>query len=179
MATKLFQPVQRKEYVLNKMAQNTMQFLAKEFNVQRIYPKEVYGGWLQENRRRKAANGKLGWFSTGEGVNSFGYRVISTDKEETIAFTYNDYMMFADLGVGKGRKKEDVDRTKKAKFGQRYIQLWDPPHGKTHRPNMAMQWYSLRGRMEAYLQDFYGREIQASIYTMLSEVEEVQITDEE
>lgn len=175
MATQIFQDTRKKRHVLNQMARNTLEFIERQNRIQRMFPKEVYGGWLQENRKRRAAGGKLGWFSTGEGVRSYSFKVNSTDNEESIAFTYNKYMMFADLGVGKGRPKEDVDRAKKAKFGQRYIEIWDPPSGRTHRPNMMMQWYSLRSRMEAFLQDYYGREAIAYMYTFLSDLDDIEI----
>lgn len=178
MATKIFQPTESKEKVLDLYARQAVADIRRGMEVQKVYPKEVYGGWLLENRKRKAANGKLGWFSTGQGINSFTYKVVSAENIEEIALTYDEHMFFADLGVGFKRPKEDVDRSAKARFGKRYVQMWNPPLGKTHRPSIMLNMYRLSGRMEKYIQDFYGREFKSYIYSVFEDVEDVELKEE-
>jgi hypothetical protein len=140
---------------------------------QRVWHYEIYPGFhtVNEYRRqqaeRAAAAGKKGpWYSTGEGIKSFEGIVYQADENTgmvTMGFRFNDYMQYVDIGVGAGRKSEDVERSKNVKFKQRYVSKWNPAGGATHRPGIRPELNHLLTRLEGYVQRYYDAKIDFKI----------------
>lgn len=164
-------PIQNPIFPFNRIArlffEQTMNQLEVNAMTQRIYPKEIYNGFYIVNEKRKQmakaaeARGKKGpWYSTGQGVHSFGGRIIEAGEngQVTMAFTFNEYLRFAEMGVGKGTSYEDVETSKKARYQSRYISKWDRKAGRSHRPAIMMELRHLQRRIAEYLTDFYGEE---------------------
>ena len=145
--------------VIGKWMSEAEDEMQVRFQIQCIYPTEVYKGWLAENARRAAAKGGLGWYSTGEGVKSVTTKVVdaSAPSKVTVAISHLEHMMFADMGVGQGRDYEDVQHKRKAHHNRRYIGKWEVDVGKTHRPVIMYKARQLQKRMENYIADFYGQ----------------------
>ncbi len=141
---------------------------------QRIYPKEVYNGYAVVNQKRK--EGGM-WYSTGEGAHSFAGKIIEAGQagNVTMAFTFNDYMRFAEMGVGMGTKYEDVENRKKARYQTRYISKWDRKDGRSQRPAIMMELRHLATRINNYLADFYGMEGAVRIINTFEEVSPIKL----
>ena len=142
-------------YVADLFKDQTIAQLKNNFMTQRIWPYEVYPGYHVDNERRRLEGG---WFSTGEGLKSFDGDVIEADENTgivTLSFKFNDYLQYVDIGVGAGRKADDVERGKKARYNVRYVGSWKPSAGRSHRPAIAMEFRHLATRLENYMQDFY------------------------
>ena len=143
-------------YIADLFKQQTLQQLQINMMTQRIWPYEVYPGYRVRNERRKTLGG---WVSTGEGIKSFEGSVIEADEDTgmvTMAFRYNDYMQYVDIGVGAWGKAEEIDRSRKVRYRNRYAN-WVPSGGKTHRPAIQPELNHLLTRLEDYVQDFYGK----------------------
>lgn len=123
-------------YVANMFKEQTLKQLKANMQTQRVFPYEIYPGFHTVNEyRRQLADGDhdKGWFADGNGVRSFEGEVYEADENTgmvTMGFRFNDYMQYVDIGVGAGRKAEDVDRAKNVNFKQRYINKWQPRAGK-------------------------------------------------
>lgn len=143
-------------YIADLFKEQTLQQLKINMMTQRIWPFEVYPGYRVRNERRRLLGG---WVSTGEGIKSFEGSVIEADENTgmvTMAFRFNDYMQYVDIGVGAGRDADDVDRARKVRYRNRYTQ-WQPSGGKTHRPALQPEFNHLLTRLEDYVSDFYGK----------------------
>ena len=143
-------------YIANLFKQQTLQQLQINMMTQRICPYEVYPGYRVRNERRKTLGG---WVSTGEGIKSFEGSVIEADEETgmvTMAFRFNDYMQYVDIGVGAWGKAEEIERNRKVRYRNRYAN-WVPSGGKTHRPAIQPELNHLLTRLEDYVSDFYGK----------------------
>ena len=154
------------QQTINQLEVNTM--------TQCIYPKEVYNGYAVVNQKRK----EMGmWYSTGEGAHSFAGKIIEAGQagKVTMAFTFNDYMRFAEMGVGMGTKYEDVEASKKARFQTRYISKWDRKAGKSQRPAIMMELRHLQQRIANYLVDFYGYEGAVKLINTFEEASPIKI----
>lgn len=118
------QPIKNPMFPFSRVAsrffQQTINQLEVNTMTQCIYPKEVYNGYAVVNQKRKDMGG---WYSTGEGAKSFAGKIIEAGDygKVTMAFEFNDYMRFVDMGVGQGTSYEDVDNARKARFQTRYI----------------------------------------------------------
>ena len=124
---------------------------------QRVYPKEVYNGYNVVNQKRK----EMGmWFSTGSGAKSFKGGVVEAGENGrvTMAFNFNDYMRFVDMGVGQGVSYEDVENSRKARYGSCYVSRWNRGEGQSQRPAIMMELRHVQRRIAFYLADFYGFE---------------------
>jgi len=144
------------QYIAELFKQQTLQRLQINMMTQRVWPYEVYPGYRVRNERRKTLGG---WVSTGEGAKSFDGEVIEADEQTgivTMAFRYNDYMQYVDIGVGTWAKAEDVERSRKVRYRNRYTQ-WKPSGGQTHRPVIQPELNHLLTRLEDYVSDFYGK----------------------
>lgn len=160
-------------YVVGMFKEQTLKQLVSNMQTQRIFPYEVYPGYIEENEYRRqqaeraAAAGKQGpWFSTGEGIKSFEGEVIEADENTgmvTLSFKYNDYMQYVDIGVLQGVKADDVNRSKKIQFKQRYISKWAPRSGSSHRSIIQPEINHLKTRLEGYLQQHYDAKIDFQI----------------
>lgn len=141
---------------------------------QRIYPKEVYNGYSIVNQKRK----EMGqWYSTGEGAKSFAGKIVEAGQNGnvTMAFEFNDYMRFAEMGVGMGTKYEDVDTAKNARVGTRYISKWNRKAGKSHRPAIMAELRHLQTRIRDYLVDFYGYEGETMLLNTFSDISHIKL----
>ena len=154
------------QQTINQLEVNTM--------TQCIYPKEVYNGYAVVNQKRKEM-GK--GYSTGEGVKSFAGRIVEAGEggNVTMAFQFNDYMRFVDMGVGQGTSYEDVESGKKARFQTRYISKWDRKSGKSQRPAIMMELRHLQQRIANYLVDFYGYEGEVKLINTFEEASPIKI----
>ena len=74
----------------------------------------------------------------------------------TMAFRFNDYMQYVDIGVGAWGKAEEIERNRKVRYRNRYAN-WVPSGGKTHRPAIQPELNHLLTRLEDYVSDFYGK----------------------
>lgn len=155
---------------LSKAASNfkvqTLQQLRANMITQAIWPTEVYHGYRAINEYHKAHGG---WYSTGEGANSFEGSVNGDDKIGNLEmhFWFNDYLRYVDLGVGKGVDAGDVERSRKANYRTRYTSRWARSHGRSHRPAIMMELRHLAARLEKYALDFYGYEGQFRVLEAL------------
>lgn len=167
MAVKLYNPMRPLNEEVRVWMQQAEEELQGNFKVQRIYPTEIYQGWLKENQRRKEYAqkhpGKDVWYSTGQGVQSIQTKVVSASDPNnvTVAIFHLQHMMFADMGVGIWGDYEDIQHSRNAKPNRRYISAWVPSQGETHRPGIMFKAHTIRRRMENYMMNFYGLELEA------------------
>lgn len=150
-------------YVTNMFKEQTLKQLKANMQTQRVWPYEIYPGFhtVNEYRRQRGE-----WYANGEGVKSFEGEVYEADEDTgmvTMGFRFNDYMQYVDIGVGAGRKAEDVDRAKNVNFKQRYINKWQPRAGKTHRPGIRPELNHLLTRLEGYVQMYYDAKLDFKI----------------
>ena len=150
-------------YVTNMFKEQTLRQLKANMQTQRVWPYEIYPGFhtVNEYRRQRGE-----WYANGEGVRSFEGEVYEADENTgmvTMGFRFNDYMQYVDIGVGAGRKAEDVDRAKNVNFKQRYINKWQPRAGKTHRPGIRPELNHLLTRLEGYVQMYYDAKLDFKI----------------
>lgn len=171
-------PIKNPIFSFNRVArqffQQTINQLEANTVTQCIFPKEVYNGYAVVNQKRK----EMGqWYSTGEGAKSFAGRIIEAGEggRVTMAFTFNDYMRFVDMGVGQGTSYEDVESGKKARFQTRYVSKWDRKSGKSQRPAIMMELRHLQQRIANYLVDFYGYEGEVKLVNTFEELSPIRI----
>ena len=171
-------PIKNPMFPFNRVAarffQQTINQLEVNTMTQCIYPKEVYSGYAVVNQKRK----EMGqWYSTGEGAKSFDGRIVEAGEggKVTMAFQFNDYMRFVDMGVGQGTTYEDVESGKKARFQTRYISKWDRKSGKSQRPAIMMELRHLQQRIANYLVDFYGYEGEVKLINTFEEASPIKI----
>lgn len=146
-------PIPPLREVINTFAKQSETQLEINYRTQHVWPTEVYPGYsaINEMRRRRKQ-----WHSTGEGARSFSYVVNGANPDNIIViFSFNDYLRYADLGVGQGVKADDVERQKKANFKRTYTSKWNRWHGRSHRPFLMMEMRHLQRRMEEHLVKFY------------------------
>lgn len=178
MAIQLEKPQTPLKEKLQYMLTEGIQALQDNFAVQKIYPHEVYKGWLKENARRAAAHGRLGWYSTGEGLRSIGGTVDNdTPENATISFFIAEHMLYVDAGVGKWSKRADVDSQRKAKYDRRYVGAWHPNDysSRTHRPHLRMEMRHIAGRLQNYLRDFYAQEAVVDLYETFTKLDGTRV----
>ena len=155
-------------YIANMFKEQTIKQLKANMQTQRVFPYEIYPGFhtVNEYRRQRAHDDHAkGWWADGEGVKSFEGEVYEADEDTgmvTMGFRFNDYMQYVDIGVGAGRKADDVDRAKNVNFRQRYTQ-WNPAKGKSHRPGIRPELNHLLTRLEGYVQRYYDAKLDFKI----------------
>lgn len=156
--TKFVNPIEPLHKAISRFHEATLMQVQANLVTQAVWPTEVYTGYRIINESRKAHGG---WYSTGEGARSFTGRVIRAGEigDVILLYQFNDYLRYAELGVGKDRPVEKVDRSKKANYRRRYTK-WMPRSGRTHRPAIMMELRHLATRLERYATDFYGYEAQ-------------------
>lgn len=171
-------PITNPMFPFNRVAarffQQTINQLEVNTMTQCIYPKEVYNGYAVVNQKRKEMGQS---YSTGEGVKSFAGRIVEAGEggKVTMAFQFNEYMRFVDMGVGQGTTYEDVESGKKARFQTRYISKWDRKSGKSQRPAIMMELRHLQQRIANYLVDFYGYEGEVKLINTFEEASPIKI----
>ena len=153
---------------ITQFHKDTLEQIGINIATQQMWPYEVYPGYRQVNERRKRQHG---WYSTGRGARSFRGKIVSADEmgDITLEYSFLAYLRFAEIGVGKGVKAEDVERSKNVNYKQRYISSWDRKVGRSHRPfGLRAEFNHLATRIERYLTDFYGEQIKAEIVNGLT-----------
>ncbi len=166
MAIQLEKPRRPINVVLRSFARQAVKQLKDDFRIQHIYPYEIYPGFKRVNEYREKHGG---WYATGKGIKSFQFDVISAaNGNETIKIEYLAHLFLSNMGVVPGTTLEDVHRERKARYNKRYVAIWDNRGGETHRPSIMREARFLQHRMINYLQDFYAREVEVSVYKTFS-----------
>ncbi len=124
---------------------------------QHMWPTLVYPGYDAVNQYRKTRGQ---WFSTGEGERSVEARILNANNPASIAmaFSFNDYLRFVDMGVGQGTKRGSVDSSRKARYKTTYTPRWDRRAGRSQRPAIMMEMRHVQMRVLGYVQDYYGKQ---------------------
>lgn len=128
--------------VLKEFAKQTRDALGTSFSVQHISP------YALENGEKTG---------TGRAFRSLDTDSSGGDGQWVLSISFNDYLRFVDMGVGRGRKIETVERGRKARHSKRYVSRWNPLSGETHRPHLLMEMRHLQARALNYFEDYYGR----------------------
>ena len=160
---------------LNRMAELFLEQALTQLKIntgtQHVWPSEIYPGFRLVNEERRKHGG---WYSTGEGENSFEGKFLrragEKDTHLIMEVSYNDYLSYVDIGVGAGTKAEDVERGKKARYNQRYTNKWDRKEGRSHRPAMMMELRHLQTRLRNYLADYYGNKTYVKMLEAIPDV---------
>lgn len=150
-------------YIANLFLTQTIDDIKLNLETQHVWPTEIYPNFHSINEIRKRHHQ---WYATGEGARSFEGNVIRADDDGGVielAVRYNDYMQYVDIGVGAGRKSEDVERSKKVRYQNRYT-TWNPSGGKSHRPAILPTLRHLATRLGDYSADYYGNKAEYGIY---------------
>lgn len=166
MAVKIQEGTRQKSVVLRMFARQAVKALKRNFRMQHVFPTEVYPGYTRVNKWRMDHGY---WFSTGQGARSFEASVVSAeDGRETIKVLYNDYLRYVDMGVGQERPWEVVEHEKKARYDRRYISYWQPHLGSSARPAIMMEMRHIEARMQRFLEDYYGEEVNTQVFRTFS-----------
>lgn len=152
-------------FIANLFKKQTLEQLEINMMTQHVWPYAIYPTFpeVNEYRRQQAHNDhSRGWFADGEGYKSFEGTVYEADEKTgmvTMGFKFNDYMQYVDIGVGAGRKSEDVERGKKVRYRSRYASRWNPSAGQTHRPGIRPEINHTLTRLENYVQRYYDAKL--------------------
>lgn len=136
--------------------------LEVNYRTQHVFPHDIYTGFAAVNAYRKALAGgdhNKGWFAEGHGEKSFHGHVINADGDKgvvDILFTFNDYLRYVDIGVGRGTKAGDVQRGRNVRYKSRYTPKWDRKAGRSHRPAIMPEMNHVAQRVQRYLSDYYA-----------------------
>ena len=150
---------------LRLVAHDTLAAIFKNFKTQGIFPYEAYPGYLEKNSQ--ARNGS--WRSTGAGFDSFYFQLnhalqghdVSV-REATLEFFFDYYLKFVDMGVGRGRPINRVNRTLAADRDMRYME-WNAQRGSTQRPAIMMEFRYQTDRIQRYFAQAYQYDVQVAI----------------
>lgn len=151
------------KYVADMFLDQTISQIKRNLETQHVWPTEIYQNFHSINEIRKRRHQ---WYATGEGIKSFEGSIVTADENTgivTMSFRFNDYMQYVDIGVGAGRKSDDVERAKKVRYASRYTK-WFAGNGKTHRPAIMPELRHLATRLEDYCESFYGRKFEFDAY---------------
>ena len=164
MATKIYKPKISLTQGVREIAQEFFGYLTHDMQTQKIYPAEVYPGYLAKNAERAKYHGKRGWYATGKGAQSIDVKVEKANddnpSEVVMVISHLDYLKFADMGVNMWTTREEVNTTKKAHYNRRYANF---KGANRHRPVFAFGSYRLARRLENFMQDFYGESIEFGV----------------
>lgn len=131
---------------LELIIQDTLEAIENNFEVQGIFPFEVYPGYREINKQA----GTGSWKSTGRGMKSFSGKVMADRVSNArIDFFYDRHLDFVDMGVGKGLPISTVERRLSADYKIRYME-WNAKEGSTQRPAIAMEFRHQVRRMRNY-----------------------------
>lgn len=152
---------------LKSWTAETLEAIRHNFKVQHIYPAgEVYAGWFQKNDNAPGSS----WHSTGSGFTSFYGSILRASqdfdvgvREWAVEFVYDYYLKFVDMGVGRGRTIQMVNRRLSADHEIRYMSSWNPKEGSTQRPAIQMEFRFQTGRMRRYMASRYKYEAQVVV----------------
>lgn len=140
--------------VLKQFAKDTRIAMGSSFSIQHISPYNLESGM------------KTG---TGKALNTLETTARGSQGEWVMSIQFNDYLRFVDMGVGRGRKIETVERGRKARQSRRYVQRWNPALGETHRPHLLMEQRHLQARLQNYFEDYYGKTFAFELLTIFNE----------
>ena len=152
-------------YIAGLFMKQTLEQLEINMMTQHVYPYSPYPTYPEVNEYRRQHEQ---WHSTGEGIKSFEGIIYEADENTgvvSMGFRYNDYMQYVDIGVGAGRHAEDVQRSRKVRYQQRYTN-WIPRHGKSHRPFAQPEINHALTRIENYVQRHYDAKLDFEIVEM-------------
>lgn len=129
---------------LQQFCRETHEQIRRNFQTQAVFPFEVYPGYIERNAKKKGRNA---WKSTGAAFDSLVFQVRDASMSQArIDAFFNYYLLYVDIGVGKGRNAENVEREATHDYRKRYTK-WDPSRFKTHRPILLSEIRHLAGRM--------------------------------
>ncbi|MCF0243446.1 MAG: hypothetical protein HUK06_01635 [Bacteroidaceae bacterium] len=168
MAAKLYNNNRPINEVLARIANSTLDTMRYNFAMQHVWPYELYPGFAEVNKKRKA---KGLWYATGEGLKSFSTRFNATPGNESIYFSYNDYLRYVDIGVGQGTTADEVSTARKARKNRRYTSRWDRAEGRSHRPSIMMEMRHVATLLGEFFQDYYGMDGVAKVYPVFEKME--------
>lgn len=149
-------------YIAKFFMQQALDQLEINMATQHVWPYAPYSTYPEVNEYRRQHNQ---WHSTGQGVKSFEGVLYEADENTgmvTMGFKFASYMQYVDIGVGAGRKADDVDRARKVRFKSRYTP-WKPQVGKSHRPFWQPEIYHTLTRLENYVQRYYDAKLDFQI----------------
>lgn len=160
---------------LHYWATDTIEAIRKNFATQGIFPVgEPYQGYKEKNSRTRNDS----WRSTGAGYDSFYFHVLSAAQNQDmvpvevgVKVLYNYYLKFVDMGVMKGLKADQVQRSSAAHFDQRYFDTWSPKTGDTMRPAISMELDHQSRRLGWYLTKRYEQEAQMIVLNNFGNIE--------
>lgn len=164
-------PIGQKLYLF---CHDVLDAIHRNFKTQGIFPEgEVYPGWREKN----AAALGTSWKSTGAGFDSFYFHILHATqamdvgvRDWAVEFMYNAYLDYVDMGVGRGRPIEKVNRTLSADYNIRYMSSWNPQEGSTQRPAIAMEFRHQATRMRNYMANRYKYDSQVIIVRSLDDL---------
>ena len=157
-------PISKK---LELWTKETLEALRRNFRTQGIFPVgEVYGGWFEKNANTKGST----WHSTGAGFDSFYFHVLHASEQFDVGvrdwgveYVYDYYLKFVDMGVGKDRPIDKVNRRLSATHDVRYMSSWNPSEGSTQRPAIMMEFRYQAARMRRYMANRYKYDAQVLV----------------
>ena len=156
-------------------AMDTIEAIRKNFSTQGIFPAgEPYSGYKESNSKNQGTR----WKSTGAGFDSFYFHVLQASENQNmvpvdvgVKILYNYYLKFVDLGVMKGLKADQVQRSRTAQHDQRYFNEWSPSTGDTMRPAISMEIDYQSARLARYLTRRYEHDAQMVILNAVDGLE--------
>lgn len=149
--------------VLRSFARQAQQQMQADFRTQHIWPYEIYPGFKRINALREKWHM---WYATGEGYKSFQHQVTGGENTNniTLRFEFLQHLFYPNMGTAGGRKYETVKHERKARHNKRYVAIWDSRDGDTHRPSIMREMRHVEMRLQGYIQDYFGEELQTYIY---------------
>ena len=116
---------------------------------------------------------------SGSGLNTLQSRLVSCDSagNVTAVYQYVSYLRYVDIGVMKGVKAGEVNKQRNARFKARYVRMWDPESGDTHRPAIMIELRHFQTRLRKYLVDFYGWEGGVRLVQTLDDARIIKLFD--
>lgn len=167
MATQIYDPPRGLSGQARLFAEDALRQFRTNFATQHIFPYAPYSEYYKRNEYNKKHGG---WYSTGEGVKSFRYQVSGDDMNTEIHFFHNAYLLYAELGVGRGNPWSKVVHDRKANYNTRYTR-WIYREGMTHRPAISMELRHLQHRMQNYAEDYLGKECSVEFLNIFREIQ--------
>lgn len=135
---------------LHYWAEHTLEQIRMRMHKQRVWPYGMPGPYHQYkyiNERKKKNKGA--WVSTGSAAKEMYARVYSlaTGDSVKIAFFFEHYLNMVDMGVGKGRKIEDVqERAANARWNKLFARWGGQNYGRGKSQGVVDSKFARRSR---------------------------------